>query len=283
MTGAQTDRSERRAVTVAVTSGKGGVGKTSVVLNLAVALARLDRTVGVLDADFSLGNIDVLLGLTPRMHLGHLLAGDATIDDISVTGPLGIQIIPASSGLRELSALTAVQWQRLSQALDALSRRLDFLIVDTAPGIGDNVLELVRSSERVMIVTSLEPSAVVDAYAMIKVLTATDQCKDIGLLVNCVGNEQEGRVVFQQLDVAAERFLRRRLQYYGFIMHDPAVRDAVLSQTTIVDRVPEAPASRCFRALASRLSGLSSNGGPGLRLMAATSACPAPTEVRRWA
>jgi len=124
---------------------------------------------------------------------------------------------------------------------------------------------------------------VVDAYAMIKVLTATDQCKDIGLLVNCVGNEQEGRVVFQQLDVAAERFLRRRLQYYGFIMHDPAVRDAVLSQTTIVDRVPEAPASRCFRALASRLSGLSSNGGPGLRLMAATAAYRDPTEVRRWA
>ena len=162
-----THRPAPRAVTIAVTSGKGGVGKTSVVLNLAVALARLDRKVGVLDADFGLGNIDVLLGLMPRMHLGHLLGGEATIDDITATGPAGIQIIPASSGLRELTSLRPPQWQRLTQALDTLTRRLDFLIVDTAPGIGDNVVDLACTTERVLIVTSLEPSAVVDAYAMI--------------------------------------------------------------------------------------------------------------------
>jgi flagellar biosynthesis protein FlhG len=217
-------KSTGRAVTIAITSGKGGVGKSSIVLNLAVALARLDRRVGVLDADFGLGNVDVLLGLTP------------------------------------------IQWQRLTGALETLADRLDFLIVDTAAGIGDNVVDLACASERVVVVTSLDPTAVVDAYAMIKVLTHADRTKDVGLLVNGVAGEREGRIVFQQLDVAAERFLQRRLRYYGFIVHDMAVRDAVLCQTTVVDRMPQAPASRCFRALATRLSGFGSGGGPGLRL-----------------
>src|SRR5262245_29494875 len=132
MTDILAHRPARRALTITVTSGKGGVGKTSVVVNLAVALAGLDRKVGVIDADFSLGNVDVMLGLTPRKHLGHLLAGEATIDDIVVVEPPGVHIIPASSGLRELTSLTPTQWQRLNQALETLSQELDFIIVDTA-------------------------------------------------------------------------------------------------------------------------------------------------------
>jgi flagellar biosynthesis protein FlhG len=283
MTDNQMKRRERRAVTIAITSGKGGVGKTSVALNLAVALAGLDRQVGVLDADFGLGNIDVLLGLTPRTHLGYLLGGEATLDEITITGPLGIEIVPASSGLRELTQLTPPQWQRLTDALETLTKRLDFLIVDTASGIGDTVVDLACATERVLIVTSLEPSAVVDAYAMIKVLTTANRQKEIGLLVNGVGNEQEGRLVFQQLDLASERFLKRRLRYYGFIVQDRAVRDAVLNQTTVVDREPQAPSSRCFRALATRVSGFSSHTGPGLRLMSPTPARQDSAEVPRWA
>ena len=286
MTDTLTAKPATRAVTIAITSGKGGVGKSSIVLNLAVALARLDRRVGVLDADFGLGNVDVLLGLTPRKHIGHLLAGEASIDDITMSGPLGIQLVPASSGLRELTSLTPPQWQRLIAALELLTNRLDFLIVDTAAGIGDNVVDLACATERVVIVTSLDPTAVVDAYAMIKVLTHADRTKDLGLLVNGVAGEREGRIVFQQLDVAAERFLQRRLRYYGFIVHDMAVRDAVLSQTTVVDRMPQAPASRCFRALATRLSGYGSGGGPGLRLTPPTapdSAAPDDAEVPKWA
>jgi flagellar biosynthesis protein FlhG len=277
-------RPARRALTITVTSGKGGVGKTSVVVNLAVALAGLDRRVGVLDADLSLGNVDVMLGLTPRKHLGHLLAGEATIDDIVLVEPSGVQIIPASSGLRELTALTPPQWQRLNQALETLSQNLDFIIVDTASGISDNVVDLACMTERVLVVTSLDPSAVVDAYATIKCITAADRRKEIGVIVNNVSGERDGRLVFQQLDVAAERFLQRRLRYYGFVMHDAAIRDAVLNQTTVVDRVPQAPASRCFRALATRLSGLTSNGGPGLRLVAPPlQAAPEPVGVPRWA
>ena len=278
-----TDKRARRAITISVTSGKGGVGKTSVVLNLAVAMAALGRKVGVLDADFSLGNIDVMLGLTPDKHLGHLLSGEATIDDILVPGPLEIQIVPASSGLRELTSLSAAQWQRLSRAFETLSERLDFLLVDTASGIGDNVVDLVCATDRALVITSLDPSAVVDAYAMIKVLTSADRKTDVGLLVNAVSNEREGRLVFQQLDVAADRFLQRRLRYYGFVTHDPAIRDAALRQTTVVDLAPQAPSSRCFRALATRLCGLTANPGPGLRLVPPVSAPLESMEASGWA
>jgi flagellar biosynthesis protein FlhG len=255
------------AVTIAVTSGKGGVGKTSVVVNLAVALARLRNRVAILDADFGLGNVDVLLGLAPTAHLGHLLAGEKSIHDIMVPGPLGVQIIPASSGLRELTALTPTQWQRLTKGLETVCSEVDFLLIDTAAGISDNVIELLISSQRVLVVTSMEPSAVVDAYALIKVLTVADARKEIAVLVNATRDSEEAELVFRQLDVAATRFLQRRLHYYGFVTQDPAVREAILVQRPIVDHRPQSPASRCFRILASRIAGLSPTGGPGLRIV----------------
>jgi flagellar biosynthesis protein FlhG len=195
-----------------------------------------------------------------------------------------VQIVPASSGLRELSSLTPLQWQRLTHGLDELTSRLDFLIVDTAPGIGNNVIDLACATERVIIVTSLDPTAVVDAYAMIKVLTSVSPRREIGLLVNGVSDERDGRLVFEQLNVAAERFLERRLVYYGFIPQDRAVRDSILSQTTVVEQLPQAPASRCFRALATRLSGIGPSTGPGLRLMpASTRGSAEPMESPQWA
>jgi flagellar biosynthesis protein FlhG len=253
MTDVVNDKPARRAMTIAVTSGKGGVGKTSVALNLAAALARLDHRVGVIDADFGLANVDVALGLHPDRHLGHLLRGEATLDQVLPQGPLGLQILPAASGLRELTTLTSAEWERLAHALDALTRRL------------------------------FDPSAVVDAYAMIKLLTAVNPQQEIGVLVNGV-SDGDGRVIFDQLRVAADRFLQRRLAYYGFIPQDRAVRDSVLSQTTVVEQTPQAPASRSFRALASRLSGLGSRGGPGLRLIAARrTGTGAGTEMPLWA
>src|SRR5262249_50889477 len=157
----------------------------------------------------------------------------ATLDEVLLQGPLGLQILPAASGLRELTSLNSIEWERLAQALDALTRRLDFLIIDTAAGISDNVVDLASGTERALIVTSSDPSAVVDAYAMIKLLTAVNPEQEIGVLVNGV-NDGDGRVIFDQLRVAADRFLQRRLAYYGFIPQDRAVRDSVLSQTTVV-------------------------------------------------
>jgi len=273
------------AVTIAVTSGKGGVGKTSVVINLAVALARLRNRVAILDADFGLGNVDVLLGLAPPCHLGHLLAGEKEIEDIIVQGPFGVQIIPASSGLRDLTALTDAQWTRLGESLQRVCRSVDYLLIDTAAGVSDNVVQLLVSAQRVLVVTSLEPSAMVDAYAIIKVLTASDSRKDIAILVNGAHDADEGELVYRQLDVAATKFLQRGLRYYGHVPFDPALRESVLVQRPIVDHRPQSPASRCFRILASRIASLGPGGGPGLRLVppARPTAGGAGMEVQRCA
>jgi flagellar biosynthesis protein FlhG len=266
------------ATVIAVTSGKGGVGKTNVVVNLAVALARLGHRVGILDADFGLGNVDVLLGLTPDAHVGHLLAGEKRLADIVLQGPLGVRIVPASSGLQSLTALTSGQRVRLNEALDTLRADLDFLLIDTASGISENVMEMLQLAARVVVVTSLEPCAVVDAYATTKVLASRAPDKEIGVVVNAVRDGDEAALAFKQLDTAAGRFLGRRLRYYGFIAADPAVREAVVVQRAIVDHLPQAPASRCYRILASRIAGLGPATG-GLRLAVGAAAPTQPAEV----
>ena len=250
-----------RGTILAVTSGKGGVGKTNVVINLAAALARLGHRVGIIDADFGLGNIDVLLGLTPAFHVGHVLTGEKNIADIAIQGPLGVTIIPAGSGIRELTALNAVQWRRFHKIIQAVSAELDFLLIDTAAGISDNVVDLLQLAERVLVVTSYDPAAIVDAYALIKILTTAGKKKDIGIVVNAVRDADEAGLVFRQLDIAATKFLDRSLRFDGYIVSDPGVREAVIGQRPIVDHLPQAPASRCFRILASRLAGFTPDGG----------------------
>jgi flagellar biosynthesis protein FlhG len=266
------------ATIIAVTSGKGGVGKTNVVVNLAVALARLGHRVGILDADFGLGNVDVLLGLTPESHVGHMLAGEKSLSDIVLQGPLGVQIVPASSGLQSLTALSPAQRGRLNEALGLLRESLDYLLIDTASGVSDNVMEMLHLASRVVVVTSLEPCAVVDAYATTKILSTASPEKEIGVVVNFVRDGDEAALAFRQLDTAAARFLGRRLRYYGFIASDPAVRESVVVQRAIVDHLPQAPASRCFRILASRIAGLGPATG-GLRLAVGARVSTESTEV----
>jgi flagellar biosynthesis protein FlhG len=250
-----------RGTILAVTSGKGGVGKTNVVINLAASLARFGHRVGIIDADFGLGNIDVLLGLTPVFHVGHVLTGEKDLADIAMQGPLGVKIIPAGSGIRELTALNAVQWRRFHKIIQAVSADLDFLLIDTAAGISDNVVDLLQLAERVLVVTSYDPAAIVDAYAMIKILTTAGGKKDIGIVVNAARDADEAGLVFRQLDIAATKFLDRSLRFDGYIVSDPGVREAVIGQRPIVDHLPQSPASRCFRILASRLAGFTPDGG----------------------
>jgi flagellar biosynthesis protein FlhG len=254
-----------RATVLAITSGKGGVGKTNVTINVAIAMARLGLRVGVLDADFGLGNVDVLLGIAPVAHVGHVVVGEKHLKDIVVRGPHGITIIPAGSGLQAMTSLSGVQRDRLLAALELACSELDFLLIDTAAGISDNVMDMLRLAERVVVVTSLEPSAIVDAYALTKVLTSADAAKEIGVVVNGAPNAQEAGLAFRQLDTATRRFLSRSLSYYGHVADDPAVRESVLVQRAIVDHLPQSPASRCYRIVASRLAGLGPAQG-GLRL-----------------
>lgn len=254
-------------LTLAVTSGKGGVGKTTVVVNLAVALARARSRVAVIDADFGLGNVDVLLGLQPVRHLGHVLAGACELEDILVRGPHDLRIAPAGSGLGELTALAPRHWARLQAGLERLGRDLDYLLIDTGAGISANVVNLVHAAGRALVVTSPEPTAIVDAYATIKVLTVRAAAPTPALLVNGAHGPDEADLVFRQLEAAVRRFLHRPLDSFGFIDDDAAVREAVLAQRAVVDSAPDAPASRAFRRLANRVASLVPPGGPGLRLV----------------
>jgi flagellar biosynthesis protein FlhG len=259
-------RSERQAVVIGVTSGKGGVGKTNLSINLAVALTRLGHRVAIVDADFGLGNVDVMLGLTPEVHVAHILSGEKRLPDVLIDGPCGLQVLPAGSGVQPLTALNEPQRERLAAAIEQARASFDFVILDTGAGISDNVVETLKLSQHVLLVTSLDPAALVDAYALAKVLWKATATARIGLVVNGVRDGVEGRLAFRQIDMAAERFLGQRLTYLGFIPEDPSVREATTLQRPVVEYLPQAAASRCFRLLAARVSSLSAGPG-GLRLV----------------
>ncbi len=239
-----------RTKILAVTSGKGGVGKTNVVANLAVSLSELGKKVVVLDADFGLANIDVLLGLTPRFHLGHVLFGNKSLSEIMVQGPHGIRIIPASSGLQRLSELTPEQREHLVESFALLDSDTDYFIIDTAAGISHNVIHFLLAAHEVIVVSAPEPTAIVDAYAVIKIILAEDPSKIIHVLINSVQREAEAREVFAQINSVVNRFLSCQISYLGHIERDSHVPQAVRSQVLVTHMYPEAPASRCFRSLA---------------------------------
>lgn len=251
-----------RAWRVAITSGKGGVGKTSVTVHVATALAEQGLRVGVVDADLALGNIDVMLGLSPRWHLGHVIAGERTLDDILLDGPQGIRIAPAGSGVRSLTSLDAAQWARLSHAIDDFASRVDVLLLDTATGIADTVLDVVALADCTLVVTTFDPAALVDAYALVKLVDALGDTRDIGVLVNATRRVTDADTAFRQLSLVSERFLGRTLRDAGAIVHDPEVQAA--GQATRVLNAPASAARRGFHELARRLASWSA-GAPGTR------------------
>lgn len=239
---------------IAVTSGKGGVGKTNAVANLAVSLAELGKKVVVLDADFGLANIDVLLGLTPRFNLGHVLFGNKTLTEIMIQGPNGIRIIPASSGLQRLAELTAEQRDYLVESFADLHADTDYLLIDTAAGISRNVIHFLVSAQEVIVVSAPEPTAIVDGYAVIKIILKEDPAKPIQVIINSVQRDEEAREVFGQINSVVRRFLGRDVHYLGHIERDPHVTQAVRAQVLVAHQFPDAPASRCFRHIARTIS-----------------------------
>ena len=243
-----------RTQVIAVTSGKGGVGKTNVVANLAFSLSEMGKKVVVLDADFGLANIDVLLGLTPRFHLGHVLFGNKTLTEIMIQGPRGIQIIPASSGLQRLSELTLEQRNHLVESFSGLDSDTDYLIIDTAAGISWNVIHFLLSAQDVIVVSAPEPTAIVDAYAVIKIILTEEPRKSVSVLINSAGNEDEAKEVFSQINSVVKRFLSREVAYLGYVELDSHVVQAVRSQALVTHQYPNAPASRCFRQLARSIA-----------------------------
>lgn len=233
-----------------ITSGKGGVGKTNVVANLAVSLSELGKKVVVLDADFGLANIDVLLGLTPRFHIGHVLFGNKSLAEIMIQGPKGVRIIPASSGLQRMSELTSAQRTHIVESFANLEFDTDYFLIDTAAGISRNVIHFLMAAEEVIVVSTPEPTAIVDAYAVIKIVLAENSGKQVHVLINSAESAGEAQQVYCQINSVVKRFINREVSYLGHIRQDPHVLQAVRSQVLVTNRFPDSPASMCFRELA---------------------------------
>ncbi len=239
--------------TIAITSGKGGVGKTNVVVNLALSLIKKGKRISILDADFGLANIDILLGLSPEKNIAHLIKGESTLEEIMVNGPMGVKIIPASSGIQELTKLSDYEEGKLFTELSKVEKISDILLIDTAAGISDVVVNFLVSSEYVIVVVSSEPTSIVDSYAVIKVLTKYDQGKRVLILVNGVKSEEEAEFVFLQLSNATERFLAKKIELLGYILYDEKVKEAVMKQKPLIQLYPQSEGALCFYRVADRL------------------------------
>ena len=241
----------RQMRVIAVTSGKGGVGKTNTAVNLALALSRLQRRVLLLDGDMGLANIDVLLGLTPRYTLEHVVNGEKDVMDIVLEGPLGVKILPSSSGISELSEMNKRQQMHLFAELSRIDEDNDYLIIDTGAGISSNVLRFNAAASEVLLVVSPEPTAITDAYALMKLLAIKYHVRDFGLIANSVQSERDGHAVFERLNRVCEQFLQASLSYLGSIPFDKCVRNAVRQQIALLELYPRAPASRSLMRIAA--------------------------------
>ncbi len=248
-----TTTSEPAFRAVAVSSGKGGVGKTNLVANLAVAIARKGRRVLVLDADLGLANMDTLLGLHPRATLRHVVHGECSLSDVIVSGPQGIRLVPASSGFEDMTQLDGAERLHLLEEVDRLEEEFDVLLVDTAAGISSNVTFFTTAAQETLVVVTPEPTSLTDAYALIKVLSTRYAEQEFGILVNMAQTTEEADRTFAHISRVATRFLDVSLRYLGHIPYDRELPEAVRRQQAVLELAPGCPASRGFDALADRV------------------------------
>lgn len=238
---------------IAVTSGKGGVGKTNVVVNLACSLRKLGSRVCILDADLGLGNIDVLLGLAPKFNIHHVLLGQKKLSEIVIDGPAGIKIIPASSGIQEMAELDDNQRLNILSQVEDLEDMIDILLLDTGAGISSNVTYFSVAAQEIVIVATPEPTSITDAYAVMKVLSQRYSERFFKLLVNGVATPREASEVYKKLSLTADRFLQISIDYLGHILLDANLVAAVRQQKALVEINPSSPASQCFKSLAQKI------------------------------
>lgn len=237
---------------IAVTGGKGGVGKTNVTLNTAISLAQQGKRVMVLDADLGLANVDVLLGLRVEKNLSHVLSGECTLDEVLVEGPYGIKIAPASSGSQSMTELTPTEHAGLIRAFSELQSQIDVLIVDTAAGISDMVLSFSKASQDIIMVVCDEPTSLTDAYALIKILNKEHGIFRFKIVANMVRSMREGDELFSKLTKVTNRFLDVALELVAVIPFDENVRKSVRKQKAIVEAFPSSPAAIAIRRLARK-------------------------------
>lgn len=246
-----------KARVITVTSGKGGVGKTNISINLAIWMSRLGKRVVVFDADFGLANIEVMLGVRPQYNLADMMFRGKELSDIIIQGAEGINFISGGSGIRELASMNREQVMFLTNHLRELDQYADVIIVDTGAGIADTVLEFVLASTEVLLVATPEPTSITDAYALLKALNRKDEFvkedTSIKMISNRVSGNKEGQNLYEKMRVVCEKFLDIPITYLGYIPSDEQIGKAVMQQKPLALLDPEAPASRAIRQIAQEL------------------------------
>ena len=238
---------------IAVTGGKGGVGKTNLSVNLGVAAAEMGQKVMLLDADLGLANIDVVLGLHPEYDLSHVMRGERTLDEIMIEGPSGLKVVPGASGLQSLAELSPAEHTGLIRAFSELAADTELLIVDTAAGISDTVLSFSRAAHEIVVVVCDEPASITDAYAIIKLLNRDYGHQRFRVLANMVRSAQEGRDLYNKMCRVTDRYLDVTLGFMGAVPFDENLRKAVKSQRPVVQAFPRSRVAQVFRSLAKKI------------------------------
>ena len=237
---------------IAVTGGKGGVGKTNVSVNLAVAMADAGKRVMLMDADLGLANIDVILGLHPDYDLSHVISGERTLEEVVLQGPSGIRVVPGASGVQQMAELSEAEHAGLIRAFSEIGSDLDVLIVDTAAGISDTVVSFSRAAQELIVVVCDEPASITDAYALIKLLNREYGVDRFRILANMTRSAQEGVDLYNKMCRVTDRYLDVMLTYMGSIPYDESLRKAVRSQKTVVQAYPRSRITQIFKNLAKK-------------------------------
>ncbi|MEI6336907.1 MAG: MinD/ParA family protein, partial [Methylococcaceae bacterium] len=238
---------------IAITSGKGGVGKTNLSVNIGIALAQRGRRVALLDADMGLANVDILLGIYPKFNLSHVLSGEKTLAEIMLNGPSGLKVIPGASGIQKMAELSTIEQAALIHAFSDIDQDLDVLIVDTAAGISASVVNFARACQEIIVVVCDEPTSLTDAYAFIKLLNRDYNLSNFHVLTNMVKTIQQGQALFQKLTKVTDHYLDVTVRFLGAVPYDEYLRKSVQKQTPVVVAFPESKSSVAVKEVAGKI------------------------------
>ena len=239
---------------IAITSGKGGAGKTNLSVNIGIALAQTGQRVAILDADMGLANVDILIGVYPKFNLSHVLSGEKTLADIMMEGPSGIRIIPGASGIQKMAELSSTEQAAMIRAFSDIDQELDVLIVDTAAGISASVVNFARACQEIIVVVCDEPTSLTDAYAFIKLLNRDYKLTDFHVVANMVKTVEQGQALFQKLIKVTDHYLDVTLRFVGSVPYDENLRKSVQKQSPVVAAFPNTKATLAIKDIAAKIN-----------------------------